>query len=108
MSGTLNQCKVKYFDIIPLSYLNKLMLPSDFNGTHYTWVCIFKTIPDSNDPSFNQPIFLSLNEVDWSQLSDREVVCYSLTVQNIKQHNILFTAGSPQDKPCSSEVGSTM
>ena len=73
LSGILNQCKGKYFDIIPLSYLNKLMLPSDFNGMYYTWVCIFKTIPNSNDLSFNQPIFFSLNEVDWSQLSDRRL-----------------------------------
>lgn len=91
LSGTLNQFKGKYFDIIPLSYLNKLMLPSDFNGMYYTWVCIFKTIPDSNDPSFNQPDIL-FSEWGWLVSTKwQEVVGYSLTEQNIKQHNILFT-----------------
>ena len=90
--GTLNQCKGKCFDILPLSYLNKLMLPSNFNGTCYTWVCIFKTIPIQMTPPLTDILF---SEQGWlASAKWQEVVCYSLTVQNIKQHNILFTAGT--------------
>ena len=66
------QGKLFYFGIfLPLLYLKKLKVLPSYLIVHISWVCFSKLFHYSNDPFFNQLVFPSLNETDWSQLSNR-------------------------------------